>query len=227
VAVEPQSDAALDAAIAADDEGLAAYDKPSEAPPELVLELPAGALPPLPMAGRPRATLRDRAWAALAVALGLTLAAQLVHAYREPLALDPRVGPLVARTYARLDMPIEPPRDLARIGVQRTEVTTHPLYEHVLMLSGVIVNEATFPQPLPVLRVRLEDRWGELVGYRLLEPKEYLRRAPARGARFEPGQSLAIALEIVDPGSEAVGYAIEPCLRMGASLACHGDPGTR
>lgn len=181
----------------------------------------------LPVAGTRRRKHGDRAWTAAGALFALGLAGQLVHAYRETLAQHPRLGPLVSTTYASLDLPIAPPTDLGRIGVQRTEVTTHPLYDDVLMLSGVLTNDASFAQPLPLLRVRLEDRWGELVGLRLFEPAEYLRRAPERGARLEAGRPLAIALEIVDPGSAAVGYAVEPCLRTGGMLACHGDPRVR
>jgi predicted Zn finger-like uncharacterized protein len=206
--VEPGLDAAL-------------HDEPAVEPEE------PREFPPLPVAGTRRSRLADGLWTAAGATLSLLLAIQLVHAYRVPLAENPRLGTLVSRTYATLDMPIEARRDLARIGVQRTEVTTHPLYDDVLMLSGAVVNEAPFAQALPVLRVRLEDRWGELVGHRLFEPAEYLRRPAQRGARFEPGQSLAIALEIVDPGSEAVGYAVEPCLRGDGTLVCHGDPATR
>lgn len=179
-------------------------------------------LPPLPVAGRRRSALTDRLWSAAVVLLALGLAAQWVHAERRTLAEAPHLGPLVRDAYAALDRPLERPRDLSRISVQRSEVTTHPLYEQVLMLSGVLENDAPFAQDFPLLRVRLDDRWGELVGYRLFEPREYLRRPPAAGARLEPAQSYAIALEVVDPGSEAVGYAIEPCLRLGDGIECTG-----
>jgi predicted Zn finger-like uncharacterized protein len=187
------------------------------------LDAEAFDLPPLPVAGTRRPGLIDHAWSVAGVLLTLTLGAQLVHAYRVPLASAPTVGPLVDRAYAALDAPIAKPRDLGKVSVQRTEVTTHPLYDQVLMLSGVLSNEAAFAQDFPLLRVRLDDRWGELVGYRLFEPREYLRRQLPAGARFEPGQNYAIALEVVDPGSEAVGYGIEPCQRAGETIECLGE----
>ena len=57
---------------------------------------------------------------------------------------------------------------------------------------------------------------------RIFRPEEYLRRAEPN-TRAEPGRAHAIALEVVDPGSEAVGYALTPCLPQGETLVCLGD----
>ena len=193
---------------------VAANDPPIDA--SLALAPPA-----LPAAGRPRG--RVGPWIAASVLLSLTLGAQLVHAYREPLARDPRFGTLVLDAYRELRMPITEPTDLAKLTVQRTEVTSHPLYRDVLFITATVTNDAEFPQPLPLLRVRLDDRWGEPVGVRLFTPSEYLRHAPEPGARAEPGRVYAIALEVVDPGSEAVGYALAPCLPAADAVVCTGD----
>jgi hypothetical protein len=186
----------------------------------LGFELPTGASPLLTDAGRPRP--KRGPWLAACVVLALALVAQLVHANREPLARDPRVGPALVDAYRSLRLPLKAPTDLARLAVQRADVTSHPVYRDVLYITATVTNEAPFAQPLPLLRVRLDDRWGEPVGVRIFRPEEYLRRAePA--ARAVPGRAYAIALEVVDPGNEAVGYALTPCLPQGDTLVCYGD----
>jgi predicted Zn finger-like uncharacterized protein len=186
----------------------------------LGFELPTGASPLLTDAGRPRP--KRGPWLAACAVLVLALGAQLVHANREPLVRDPRIGPTLVDAYRSLRLPLKAPTDLARLAVQRADVTSHPVYRDVLYITATVTNEAEFPQPLPLLRVRLDDRWGEPVGVRIFRPEEYLRRAgPA--ARAEPGRAYAVALEVVDPGNEAVGYALTPCLPQGETLVCLGD----
>jgi predicted Zn finger-like uncharacterized protein len=182
----------------------------------LGFELPTGASPLLTDAGRPRP------WLAACAVLTLVLGAQLVHANREPLARDPRVGPALVDAYRSLRLSLKAPTNLARLSVQRADVTSHPVYRDVLYITATVTNEADFTQPLPLLRVRLDDRWGEPVGVRIFRPEEYLRRAEP-STRAEPGRAYAIALEVVDPGSEAVGYALTPCLPQGETLVCLGD----
>ena len=191
------------------------FDQPPTGAP-FGFELPT----PLADAGRPRA--RRAPLLATCLALTLTLTAQLVHANRDPLARDPRIGPALVGAYQRLHLPLQPPSDLARLAVQRADVTSHPVYRDVLYITATITNEADFTQPLPLLRVRLDDRWGEPVGVRIFRPDEYLRHAePGTGA--EPGRAYGIALEVVDPGNEAVGYALTPCLPQGDTLVCLGE----
>ena len=186
----------------------------------LGFELPTGASPLLTDAGRPRP--KRGPWLAACAMLALALGVQLVHANREPLVRDPRIGPTLVSAYRSLSLPLKAPTDLARLAVQRADVTSHPVYRDVLYITATVTNEAEFAQPLPLLRVRLDDRWGEPVGVRIFRPEEYLRRAEPAG-RAEPGRAYAIALEVVDPGNEAVGYALTPCLPQGETLVCLGD----
>lgn len=177
-------------------------------------------------AGRPRE--KYGRWVIASAVLGMALIGQLVHANRDHLARDPAVGTLVVDTYETLRLPIVAPTDLGALAIARTEVTSHPLYDGVLYITATVTNDASFPQPLPLLRVRLDDRWGEPLGTRMFTPAEYLRTAPPPGARAEPGRSYAIALEVLDPGNDAVGYALSPCLAMGSAIVCSGDdPGAR
>lgn len=182
--------------------------------------------PTLRDAGRPRE--KQGRWMAASALLGAALLGQLVHANRDHLARDPSVGTLMVDAYQAMHLPITAPSDLGALVIARTEVTSHPLYDGVLYITATVSNDAAFPQPLPLLRVRLDDRWGEPLGLRMFTPAEYLRSAPAPGARAEPGKSYAIALEVLDPGNDAVGYALTACQPAGGTIVCSGDdPGAR
>ncbi len=212
------ADGALAAAVGAAD---AAPMPPSDSLPDL-----RDAFPTLRDAGRPREKIGR--WIIASTLLGLALIGQLVHANRDHLARDPAVGMLVVDGYQALKLPIVAPTDLGALAIARTEVTSHPLYDGVLYITATVTNDAPFPQPLPLLRVRLDDRWGEPLGVRMFAPTEYLRTPPEAGARAEPGKSHAIALEVLDPGNDAVGYALAPCLALGQAIICSGDdPGSR
>ena len=221
-------DAALDDQALAEGALAAAVDAADAAPLAGDHPLPDlhDGFPTLRDAGRPRE--KHGRWVLASALLGMTLVGQLVHANRDHLARDPALGMLVVDTYQALRLPIVAPTDLGAIAIARTEVTSHPLYDGVLYITATVTNDAAFPQPLPLLRVRLDDRWGEPLGVRMFTPAEYLRTPPAAGARAEPGRSYAIALEVLDPGNDAVGYALAPCLAMGSAIICSGDdPGAR
>ena len=72
---------------------------------------------------------------------------------------------------------------------------------------------AAFAQPLPLLRLELEDRFGGVVGRRDFEPKEYLRD-PAQASRLlAAGTATEAGLELVDTTREAVGYRLDICIK--------------
>lgn len=154
--------------------------------------------------------------------LGL-LAVQFVHHERRQLLQHPEIGGLLAETYAHLGIEIEPRRDLAAIRVNRTNVASHPDFAATLQLTAVVENRAGFPQPWPFLRIDLQDRWGDTVGARYFTPAEYLRD-PAKAERLMPAdEPQAIELAIADPGADAVGFQLEPCLEMNSRKICAND----
>jgi hypothetical protein len=79
-------------------------------------------------------------------------------------------------------------------------------------------NGAGFAQPLPLLRLELEDRFGDTVARRDFEPREYLND-PAQAPRMlASGATTEAALTIVDEGTDAVGYRLDVCMRDEAAV---------
>lgn len=160
-------------------------------------------------------------WTTGAALLALLLGVQAVHAQRGRLAQLDTVGAWLQSAYAALGLSLPPPRDLTRMRVLEAEIVSHPTHPGVLQLSTALVNDAPFPQPWPVLRVRLEDRWGDPVGERFFAPAEYLGQAPE--TLVPAREDTVVTLDLVDPGEAAVGFLLDTCYPARNGYLCRNN----
>ena len=79
-----------------------------------------------------------------------------------------------------------------------------------------------FAQPYPLLKLVLEDRWGDQVRAREFEPAEYLDPTTAPDRLLGPAQQANATIAIVDPGPDAEGFRFDVCLR-GKRAVCAAD----
>ena len=160
-------------------------------------------------------------WGIGALLLAIALVAQLAHVYRHELVRDPNVGPVLRNVYARLGTPLSPNWDLAAYELRQWGSTETQPTGGVMTVRASIKNRAAFAQPLPLLRLELEDRFGGVVGRRDFEPKEYLRD-PAQASRLLAGGAATEAeLELADTTQEAVGYRLDICIQdASAEVLC-------
>jgi hypothetical protein len=158
-------------------------------------------------------------WAAGVVAALLLFGAQVVHSQREKLVREPGVGPWIARAYALFGAPLATPTDLAAFELRQWGAANDPMQPDRLMLRASIVNRAPYAQPLPLLRLALQDRFGSTLGVRDIAATDYL---PGQGTPrlLEPGQRADAEIRIVDPGKDAVGFEMDVCLPMDGSIRC-------
>ncbi len=100
---------------------------------------------------------------------------------------------------------LPPRRSLAAIEVrERGEVRSGP--PEALELSAELVNRARFRQPFPLIAVALRTKSGETFAEHRLEPARYLQ--PTQARTMAPGQAVAIALRVPDPGPLAADYTL-------------------
>lgn len=100
-------------------------------------------------------------------------------------------------------------RDLDQLVLTKLVVRSHPEREGVLIVDAIIVNEAPFEQPFPVLELRFTSLAGNLVASGRFEPARYLA-GELQGAKvFERFTPVRIELEFEDPGSDAVNYFMD------------------
>lgn len=159
---------------------------------------------------RAAAPAARRHWSgpAVAIALGLLLALQLLLAQRDELAADARWRPLVGALCGALPCTIPAWREPAALTMLNRNVLPVAERTGVLRVSASFRNDARWAQPWPVLEIALHDLDGQSLGMRRFTPTEYLGSPPAETA-IAPGQSASATLEILDPGSRAVAFTFD------------------
>jgi len=204
--------------------------------PERLVRIPTEELPlsrpwrpaPVEVAPEPpapgRSPWRALAWTVGCLLLALALAAQVIDHYREQLVRDPRIGPQLRAAYERLGVTLPPSWNLAAIELRQSGDDDRAAGRMVVRAS--LTNRAAFAQPRPILRLEIEDRYGTIVGTRDFEPSEYLKDPTQAAQLLAPGAAAEAELVLADPGTEAVGYRLDVCLRESATLLrCSQGPG--
>lgn len=158
-------------------------------------------------------------WIAGAAVLALLFLLQVIHAARNDLARSPTFGPLVAGAYALAGASMLAPTDLSAYELRQWGAASDPTEANRLMLRASIVNRATFAQPLPLLRLSLQDRFGATIGIRDIGPADYLPGAGG-ASLLDPGERADALIRIVDPGSAAVGFELDICLPAQGGVRC-------
>ena len=157
-------------------------------------------------------------WVTGAVALALVIAFQASRFFGEPLLERAPLRAAMERLGLREPPAAEPYRDLGLIHLVSRELRSHPHQPGRLRLSATIVNRASQAQPWPDLEVTLLDAAGQAVSRQRFAPADYL--APGNKSGYEsdssaPGRGMApqaylpLALDLDDPGMQAVGFELE------------------
>ena len=205
-AVEPAGEPA---ASAEDDEGAPEEQEPPAGDEPEPLPLPAEAPP---RDRRPRLVL-------LAV-VALVVGAAWTHSERGRLLRHPAGQALLGPVYGVLGIEASPAWSTSELTVIRSSAVADPDDPGSLRVTAEFRNAASFGQPYPVLRVTLEDRWGQKVQSRDFAPSEY-REAHVAGRQMRPGERVQASVSLPDPGTRADGFRLDLCLEgRGRQLEC-------
>jgi hypothetical protein len=187
----------------------------SQAQPDAAPEPEPEALDIDELRGIRRSPWARACWSFVAVFMLLLLGAQLVHRSRFELILRPAIAPWMYRIYGALGVRLDPKWEVARYRVvRRPEMSVVVAADGGtrLRLVATLTNDASRPQPYPLVRLTLEDRWGSAVGARDFAPAEYMHD-DARAARLlAPGEQAQVDLLVIDPGTDTVGFTVDMCL---------------
>ncbi|HET8551278.1 MAG TPA: DUF3426 domain-containing protein [Gammaproteobacteria bacterium] len=212
---------------------------PADAPPEVVFE-PEPApdepetiaeevhahepeIPPEPARPEKR---RRRApkwvwWTAGSFILVAALISQGIIYGHAALRANPLTRGAIESLYSAFGHPLPPRHDINALTITAAQVSTTPAAPGALILTAALTNKADFPQAWPQLRVVLTDRFGSVVGRGLFGPHDYL---PAHDAdKLAAGATQPVRLKLADPGSNAVGFVVVPCLEKDTGPVCAGD----
>ena len=180
--------------------------------------IPAEDLPQHP-APPPRRTAASALWWSGIMVMALVLTLQLVNADRDALAQNPVIGPTLQALYAAMGQPIPPPRSVRAWVVSDLNVTSDPQTPGELSITGTLQNQAGFAQPWPYLRIQLTDRFGEPLRGRDFRPADYLPATEA-SALLAGDQAVRFRIDVADPGADAVGFTLSPCLDVTVGRVC-------
>jgi predicted Zn finger-like uncharacterized protein len=162
-------------------------------------------------------------WKILAGPLVLLMLIQIVHSNRHALARHPQLGPAVIGVYDALGARLQPDWDLHAYEILQWHLGSDPSLPGTLKVRANLKNVASFAQPYPLLKLVLEDRWGERVREREFEPSEYLDPSTAPDRLLAPAQQATATISIVDPGPDAEGFRFDVCLRGAKGVVCAAD----
>jgi hypothetical protein len=172
------------------------------------------------MAGPPRT---HWGWKVAAGVLGLILIGQVVHQYRQKLVAQPWAEGTLRAVYGAFGATLEPKWDLKAYDLRQLGGEALPGDATRIVLRASVQNRATRAQPPPMIRVTLQDRFGNALTRAAVPPQDYLRGDVP--SRMRADQRLDAELTLDDPNRQAVGFELDACLPdAGGALHCSNDP---
>lgn len=173
-------------------------------------------------ARRPRAPI---AWQIGAGALTIALALQIVNHYRDALAAHSALSGPLSAVYSALGVKIAPQWNIHAYEVRQLGASVAGATAGEIVVRASVKNSGARAQPLPLLRVTLQDRFGNRIAARDVPPGDYLLSPVAPGALLAAGSRVDATMTFVDPGPQAVGFEIDACLRQSnGEVACAHGP---
>ena len=168
------------------------------------------------------------AWGALAALALLVLMAQIVNHYRDELAVNPRFSRPLSALYGALGVQLVPHWDLRAYDVRQLGASADPAGTGLITVRASIKNAGHQAQPLPLLRVTLQDRFGNRIAARDVAPRFYVPHTMPDSSYLAGGQRIDAEMGFVDPGANAVGFEIDACLpASGGGVTCANDLAAR
>ncbi|QLF93065.1 DUF3426 domain-containing protein [Pseudomonas sp. ABC1] len=147
-------------------------------------------------------------WGTLNLLALLALAGQYVVYNFEELARQEQYRPWLERLCPELGCEVPSRVDIGQIKSSNLVVRSHPEFTSALVVDAILYNRADFPQPFPLLEIRFADLNGTLLASRTFKPGEYLAGELAGQTEMPSQVPIHIALDILDPGANAVNYSL-------------------
>ena len=157
----------------------------------------------------------------------LILFAQIINHQRDALATDPRFGSPLTAIYSALGVQLTPRWDLRAYDVRQLGATVEAGSTGAITVRASIRNGGSRPQPLPLLRVTLQDRFGNRLASRDVLPRDYVPSGTPAASLLAKDQRIDAELAFVDPGASAVGFELDACLPLGGGVVCANDTSAR
>jgi hypothetical protein len=170
-----------------------------------------------------RARIPSLSWGTAAVALSALFVVQVINHYRNELATSDRLRKPLTSLYSALGVTLVPRWDVGAYEVRQLGALAGAGNSSQLTVRLSVKNGAKSAQPLPYLRVTVQDRFGNRIASRDVPPEVYAPKRAA-GTLLDADQRIDAEVAFVDPGQNAVGFEIDACLPSdGGRMACAND----
>ena len=146
--------------------------------------------------------------------LAVVLLLQMGHHFRNRLAANAVLGPLVRSIYGGMAVGLAPDWDVGQYQIDDWIATAdaEESGQNRLRITATLANRGPRDQPHPYVRLELKDRWDEPIGSRIFAPAEYLPEPPAPNELMAAGARVPALLAVVDPGDDAYGFELDVCM---------------
>ena len=171
---------------------------------EVKLDVPQAALDPIEFRKEAQARRMNWLWGLLALLLIVVAALQTAWFRLDTWSRDATFRPYYAQACAMIGCELPGIQDVTRIRASNTVFNPHRSEADVLVVDTLLTNAAEHPQPYPDVELEFRDLNDRIVAQRTFSPSEYLAGDVLPGDQMPPGVPVHIAIEVVNPGPEAV-----------------------
>jgi len=126
----------------------------------------------------------------------------------DALSQQPSYRPLLGGLCSVIGCTLPGRSDIRQIRSSNLVVHSHPELAGALVVDVILYNSAAFAQPFPLLELEFSNLAGRPIAKRRFTPLQYLAGEMQGKLQMPPQIPIHIALEIADPGAEAVNYSL-------------------
>jgi len=156
-----------------------------------------------------RDRLKRHLWVAAAPVLAILLIGQALFHYRDALAARwPATKPALTMFCQAAGCVIRPPRDVAGLAIDASDLQADPAHKGLLILSATIRNRASIPLAYPYLELTLTDSNDQAVVKRALAPTEYAGGTAEIGSGIPANGEVIVKLFIDASATTQAGYRL-------------------
>jgi predicted Zn finger-like uncharacterized protein len=148
-------------------------------------------------------------WLSGATIMICALVAQVGYFKFDDWSRHPYYRPAYALTCDQLNCQLPAVQDVSKMKIQHFMVRPHPKVKQALYIDTLLINNANYQQPFPDLILIFTGLNDQTIASRHFKPKEYLAGELAGSNSMPLNVPVHIAIEISNPGAEAVSYRIE------------------
>jgi len=155
-----------------------------------------------------RQWLKTLIWSLIATVIAGFIVAQLAWFQFDSLSRNSYLRPVYQQACQLFACELPSMFDIRQIRSQNLVVRSHPLEPKALIIDAVMINQASYEQPFPDIALTFSDINNQVIAKKTYTPGEYLSGESENFSKMPANAPISIALEILDPGKQAVNYAM-------------------